>query len=252
MGPTSNKQHNLMCNTKKTNMKKRTLIAGKVALLLLATVSLPAAAQTTTFSARSGSKMRIEGTSNIHDWQCESPFIGGFMEVGPNFPMESGQSVTPGKVEAKVTVFIQVRSLKSVEKDGKPYSDRMDEVMWEHMKATEDPTTKKILYPKIEYHLSELTLKEAPKAKDAPYVFDAKGELAIAGVTNKITLVVNVLPLGEKKLKITGTTNLKMTDFKIEPPAPKIALGMIKTGDDVKLIFEWMLAQRKMPAAPTK
>ena len=45
MGPTSNKQHNLMCNTKKTNMKKRTLIAGKVALLLLATVSLPAAAQ---------------------------------------------------------------------------------------------------------------------------------------------------------------------------------------------------------------
>jgi polyisoprenoid-binding protein YceI len=80
-------------------------------------------------------------------------------------------------------------------------------------------------------------------------VFEAKGDLAVAGVTNQLTMTVNVLPLGDKKLKVTGATNLKMTSFKIDPPAPKIALGMIKTGDDVKLIFEWMLAQRKAPAA---
>src|ERR1039457_2471377 len=66
-------------------MKQRTMIARTAALLLLAMVSLPAAGQTTTLAARSGSKMRIEGTSNIHDWQCESPIIGGKMEVGPNF-----------------------------------------------------------------------------------------------------------------------------------------------------------------------
>jgi hypothetical protein len=75
--------------------------------------------------------------------------------------------------------------------------------------------------------------------------------LTLAGVTNKLTMAVNVLPLGEGKLKISGTTALKMTDYKIDPPAPKIALGMIKTGDDVKLIFEWMVAQRKA-AAPAK
>jgi hypothetical protein len=40
-----------------------------------------------------------------------------------------------------------------------------------------------------------------------------------------------------------------MTDFKIDPPAPKIALGMIKTGDDVKLIFEWMVAQKPASSA---
>ena len=225
-------------------MNKRTLIAGTIALPLLATLSLPAADQMTTFAARSGSKMRIEGTSNIHDWQVESPFIGGMMEVGSNFPTEPGQAVTPGKVEAKADVFIQVRSLKSIEKDGKPYMDSMDNVMWDHMK---EPENKRIIY-----RLSELTLKEAPKAKDAPYVFEAKGDLAVAGVTNKITMVVNVLPLGEKKLKITGTTNIKMTDFKIEPPSPKIAMGLIKTGDDVKLIFEWVVGQRKVPAPAAK
>jgi hypothetical protein len=225
-------------------MKMRTLITGTIAFVLLTAVSLEAADQTTTYAARSGSKMRIEGTSNIHDWQVESPFIGGMMEVGPGFPTEPGQTVTPGKVPAKVDVFVQVRSLKSVEKDGKPYSDKMDEVMWEHLRETANK--------RIVYRLTELTLKEAPKAKDAPYVFDAQGELAVAGTTNKIALVVNVLPLPDNKLKVTGSTKLKMTDFKVEPPSPKIALGLIKTGDEIKLIFEWMLAQRKIPAAASK
>ena len=78
------------------------------------------------FAARSGSWVRIEGTSNIHDWQVESPFLGGLMEVGPDFPMP-GQALVPGPVQAQAEVFTQVRSLKSVEKDGRPYSDKMDD-----------------------------------------------------------------------------------------------------------------------------
>jgi hypothetical protein len=217
-------------------MRIRTIIAGKVALLLLIGLSVQAADQTTKFYAKPGSKIRIEGTSNIHDWQVESPFISGSLEVGPGFPIDPGQAATPGKVEAKADVFITVRALKSVEKDGKPYSDAMDGIMWDKLKVTE--------CPKILYRLTELTLKEVPKAKDAPYVFDAKGELAVAGITNAISMVVNVTPLGDKKLKVAGTTAVKMTSFKIDPPAPKIALGFIKTGDDVKLIFEWIVAQR--------
>jgi hypothetical protein len=41
-----------------------------------------------------------------------------------------------------------------------------------------------------------------------------------------------------------------MTDFKIEPPAPAIGLGLIKTGDDVKLSFEWLTVPKA--AAPAK
>jgi polyisoprenoid-binding protein YceI len=188
--------------------------------------------------------MRIEGTSNIHDWQVESTLILGSLEAGPNFPVEPGQTVAPGKVDAKAEASVTVRSLKSLEKDGKPYSDKMDEVMYEKMKMAE--------YPKIVYRLTELTLKEPAKSKDAPYVFEAKGDLAVGGVTNSITMPVNVVPLGEKKLKISGTTTVKMTDFKIDPPAPKIALGMIKTGDEVKIIFDWMVAQRPATAAAAK
>ncbi|MEI6391623.1 MAG: YceI family protein [Verrucomicrobiota bacterium] len=230
-------------------MKKHTLIAGHIALLALATLSLQAADQKTTYAARSGSKMRIEGTSNVHDWQVEGSIIGGFMEVGPGFPAEPGQTAVPGKIEAKAEAFISARSLRSIEKDGRPYSDAMDGIMYEKLKASEDPATKKVPYPRIEYRLSELVLKESPKAKEGPYVFDTKGDLMVAGVSKTISMVVNVTPMADKKVKISGTTTIKMTDFKIDPPAPKIALGLIKTGDDVKLIFEWMLAPRKAPAA---
>jgi hypothetical protein len=230
-------------------MKKHTFIAGNIALLLVAAFSLQAADSKTTYAARSGSKMRIEGTSNVHDWQVEGTIIGGFMEVGPGFPAEPGQTATPGKMDAKAEAFISVRSLRSVEKDGRPYSDAMDGIMYEKLKASEDPTTKKVPYPKIEYRLTELVLKEAPKVKDGAYVFDTKGDLMVAGVTKNISMPVNVTPMADKKLKVTGSISIKMTDFKIEPPAPKIALGLIKTGDDVKLIFEWMLAPRKAAAA---
>ena len=219
-------------------MKIRTTIAGQVvAVLLLGGLSLQAA-ELTRYNAKPGNlKMRIEGTSTIHDWQVEGSIIGGYIEVGPDFPVDPGQAATPGKLEARGEAKIPVRSLFSIEKDGKKYSDRMDEVMYEHMRAKENPW--------IVYKISELTLKESAKSKEAPYVFEAKGTLAVAGVTNSITMPVNITPLGDKKLKITGTTGLKMTDFKVEPPNP-LGLG-IKTGDDVKLIFEWMVVQK--PAA---
>ena len=221
-------------------MKIRTILAGNIALLLLAGLTVQAA-ELTKFYARSGSKLRIEGTSNVHDWQVESPLIGGFMEVGPNFPMEPGQAVAPGKVEAKAEPFVTVRSLKSIEKDGKAYSDKMDEIMYEKLGAPK--------VQRITYYLTDLELKEAAKSKEAPYVFEAKGNLVVNGVTNNITMPVNVTPLGEKKLHVTGSTTVKMTDFKIEPPAPKIALGLIKTGDPVKIIFDWNVMQRAAPAA---
>jgi hypothetical protein len=226
-------------------MRKSALLTGNLLLALAAALSLQAADKATQFSAMSkGSKMRIEGTSTIHDWQVESPLIGGTLEAGPGFPTEPGQSATPGKVQAKATAFVGVRGLKSLKEDGKPYSDAMDDIMYGKLKSQE--------YPRIQYFLDELVLKEPAKAKDAPYVFDAKGKLALAGVTNAISMPVNVLPLGEGKLKISGTTKVKMTDFKIDPPAPTVGMGLIKTGDEVKLIFDWVVAQKKPAAGASK
>jgi hypothetical protein len=217
------------------------MIAGIVAVWVAAGASSQAADAMIRFDSRPGSKARIEGTSSVHDWQMEGKIIGGYLEAGANFPSEPGQAIQPGKVDARVETFIPVRSLVSLEKDGKPYSTHMDDRAYE---AMNEETYKRILF-----HLTELVLKEPAKSKDAPYVFEAKGNLVVSGVTNAITMPVNILPLGDKKLKITANTTLKMTSFKIEPPAPKLALGLIKTGDDVKIILEWVVAQKPAAAA---
>jgi hypothetical protein len=207
---------------------QRTILLGSLPILCS---SLAAADPPLRFDSMPGGKVRIEGTSSIHDWQVEGNLLGGYLEAGPGFPSEPGQAAAPGKVDARVEVFIPVRSLKSIEKDGKPYSTSMDDIMYEKLLQPANP--------KILYRLEELTLKEAPKDAGAPYVFEAKGGLVVAGVTNRITMPVNVTPLGDRKLKITGNIAAKMTDFGIKPPAPAIALGLIKTGDEVKLIFDW-------------
>ena len=60
-------------------------------------------------AASTGSKMKIEGTSNIHDWNMESAVVGGFLEADAKFPEATGGAV-------KAEVFMPVRSFKSTSK----------------------------------------------------------------------------------------------------------------------------------------
>ena len=199
----------------------------------------PSSAPMTRYNASSGSKMRIEGTSTLHDWQAVSPLILGFLEVGPNFPGESGQAAAPGKIEIRGEALVNASSLRSVKKDGTWYKDEMDDKMHELLKQTN--------FPKIVFRINELVLKEAPKDKVGPHVFDSKGDLAVAGVTNNVAFPVSVFVLPEKKLRITGVVPLKMTQFGINP-----SNILLKTGDDITIKFEWMVKQQGPAAAPAK
>lgn len=173
-----------------------------------------------------GSKARIEGTSSIHDWHMESAVVGGFMEVDAKFP-ESALT-DPAAAKPNIQASIPVRSLKSGTK-------RMDEVMQEKM---EEPKFKK-----IEYKLTELKPKSAAGATGA-LQFESEGELTIHGVTKTLNMPVTI-EKQDGKLKVAGSTSLKMSDYKVE--APKLSLlglGSITTGDDIKVIIEWMAAPK--------
>jgi hypothetical protein len=125
------------------------------------------------FLGRSGSRVRIEGTSNIHDWQVEGSIIGGFLDVGPGFPAAPGQTLQPGPVQAEAEAFVAVRSLRSVDKDGRPYSDAMDQLMYESLRAQQNP--------RINYHLLALSLTGRTNLNDGlKYEFESRGELVVA------------------------------------------------------------------------
>lgn len=164
------------------------------------------------------SKLRMDGTSTIHDWHADTDIIGGFMELEATFA--DGKSA-PATLKPKIEVKIPVRSLKS--SGGK----RMDAVMQEHMKFEQ--------FKAIEYRVLELT----PKAGAAGQ-YEARGALTLAGVTKTNMMPVTIERV-DGKLKVTGTTAVKMTDHGIKPPAPEIAgISLIRTGDEVKLKFEWV------------
>ena len=208
-------------------MNHRAFTAPLAAALVLAFWAGSLQAQSmTAYWPRPGSKVKIEGTSSIHDWSMESPVIGGFIEADAGFPesaLKGGAAAKP-----KVEVFIPVRTLKS-------YNKRMDEVYQEHM---EEPKFKK-----MEYKLTELKAKgDAPKAGKCE--FDAVGTLTVHGVAKPITMPVTIEKLEDKKLKITGSTSLKMSDFGVKPPNPDIGVAKITTGDEIKLTFEWMPGQK--------
>ena len=199
-------------------------------LMFSLTLASRGAEELVRYDAQPGSKIKIDGTSTVHDWTVESRMIGGSVEFESSFDLDNPK---PGKVNAKSTVLIPVRQLKSDK-------TAMDNVMYDAMKQKD--------HPRIEYRLTEMTLKDAPKSPVDPLLFETQGELTVAGVTNKVSMPVTMHRSDKSKLKFTGTVTVKMTSFGIQPPAPKIALGLISTGDDVKLTFEWLTA-RKQEAA---
>ena len=192
----------------------------------------------TRYDAQPGGKVRIEGTSTMHDWTVEGRIIGGYMELDSSFPLDSSiGKVSDLKVKPKVQVKIPVRSLKSK-------TSLMDSVMHNAMKQEQHST--------IEYRLIEMKPSQQEHKLGTPLQFDATGVLTVAGVTRTNTMPVSINPIDKTRLTVTGNTAMKMTDFGITPPAPKLALGAIKTGDDVMIFFEWLTAQRKEAASVEK
>lgn len=199
----------------------QTLLLTGWAVVAALTVS---AQSLTRFTSTPGSKVTIDGTSNIHDWTVEGNVIAGYLDVDK----EALKKGAAGPLKAAVAVKITVRSLKS----GK---EKMDEVMQEHMKADQ--------FQFIEYKLA--TLKVVKGSLEKGLECESTGDLTISGVTKQINLPVTITKVDDEKIKISGKIDLKMTTFGIKPPEPKLAMGLIKTGDDVKVGIEWMLKERK-------
>jgi len=188
----------------------------------------------TVYKARPlGNKVRIDGSANIHDWAMDGTIIGGSFEVPAGVTLDSSQAAVAGlngKLAARANVRIPVTSMSS----GTP---AMDAVMQEAMNAKD--------HESIEYHLTEMTLKE-PHAAGSPLEFDTKGELVINGVSKAITMPVKIENVDKTKLKITGSpVPLSMPDYSVKPP---VKGGVFITKPDVKISFEWVVGQSKAAA----
>jgi len=211
---------------------KRNIIPWPVAAALaLALTSSALADNWVKLTSKPGGKVRMEGTSSIHDWYAESAIIRGSFEVEPEFltdkTLKTVKSLTSKEVNPKAELAIPVRSLKSSS------GQKMDEIMQEAMNMKE--------HKDIVFKLKEMVLKgEADAAGNAK--FDTAGELSVAGKTQPCSLEVALQRLDGERFKFSGEAKLKMTDFGITPPSPNIpGMQRITTGDEVTIKFEWLV-----------
>ena len=188
-------------------------------------------AETITYSAKTGSLLKISGTSSVHDWEVKTLLIGGRMVWDSSFPLDPSKAELPKLTTTpKVSVIVPVRNIES----GK---QRMNEVMHGAMNAQKHKFAR--------YNLKEIKVVDKKRKAGDPIVFNTKGTLNINGKSAPVSMQISIAKREGDKLKVSGKTKLKMSQFGITPPAPKIALGLITTGDEVSVEFEWFVAPKK-------
>lgn len=177
--------------------------------LMMAFIAQPILAQTYTVN-NAASSLKVDGTSNIHDWTIEAKEFQGSLKV----QVEDGQLV---KVE-ELNFAVVAESLKS----GKGGMDKNT------YKAIDTDKHKRITYQLETVDNLDCTSKTSCKIATTGY-------LTVAGTKKPIELIFDAKVSGNK-IVLSGSKKIKMTDFNVDPPTAMF--GTITTGDDLTIKFD--------------
>ncbi|MDT0646965.1 YceI family protein [Zunongwangia sp. F260] len=159
---------------------------------------------------KNASSMKIEGTSNIHDWEMVAEDFKGNLNVEVN----DGQLVAITALDFTVVA----ESLKS----GKGGMDKNT------YKALKTDNNKNIIY-----QLNKV--KEIDCTSKTRCIVSTSGYLTIAGTKKPVDIVFNAYINGGT-ITLSGNQDISMTSFNVEPPSAMF--GTITTGEDLNIRFQ--------------
>lgn len=172
-------------------------------------------------------RIQVEGTSNVRDWDAESAEIKGSLEIKDNgfWQAEAGEAaIAPELVKGQVT--IQTETLTSG-------SRGLTSNLHKYMDASK--------YPQVEFEVTGLKPLEQDDEREGLHL-EMEGRLTVKGEVKEIAFPVEWSREGDQ-LRITGRADMKMTDFGIDPP--RQMMGAIRAADEVTITFNWVLTQKK-------
>ena len=183
-----------------------------------AVISEQVAGQTYTIS--NASTMTIYGSSNVTDWEAEVKTINGTIVIRntENADWSEADASWFQRVEISIPV-------SDIDAD----SRRMNNNMHNYLKAGS--------HPNITYRMLEAT--ELIALDNPGSVLVARGRINAAGANHEIEHEVEINKNEEGKLTISGSHDLLMTDFGIDPPTAM--LGSIRSHDKVTIEFNLIL-----------
>jgi polyisoprenoid-binding protein YceI len=157
------------------------------------------------FSVADESKIVVQGTSTIHDWETKvTEFSGGGV-----FAINS-QTI---ELVNNFQLSIPVKSLESGKKG-------MDNKIYEALKADKAP------HIQFQFRDAQFT---------SPGKVTVKGKMTIAGKSKDVQLVSDYR-VDNGNIIVKGTHSMKMTEFDIAPPTAM--MGTVKAGDQIQIVYD--------------
>jgi hypothetical protein len=169
-----------------------------------------------TYQTAGPAKIRIEGTSNIHDWEMSTD-----KGISTAVFITDGNGVISGL--SSLTFSLPIESLKSE-------SSSMDKNAYKAMHSAK--------YASLTFTVLSASIKPAGNN----YQVQSKGRLTISGVSRDIDITALCTVNPDKSIAVNGSYKLKMTAYNVTPPS--IMLGAIKTGDDITVKFNLLFKAR--------
>lgn len=161
--------------------------------------------------ATEGSFIKVNGTSTLHDWEM----VSSQMENEAEFKLDEEDH--PLHLTS-ISFSLKTETLKSDNK-------KLDKNAYEALKSSE--------HPEINF---KSTSYEIVKKEDNTHLMKIKGKLTIAGVTKEKTVEAKCENTGNGTHICSGKTDLKMTDFSVEPPS--FMFGAMKTGNEITISYK--------------
>jgi len=180
-------------------------LPGLLATLILFILNLPDVYAQEEYHLISESRITIEGTSNLHDWETQAESIKGDAQL----KVENGQVESIGNVK----VNIPVKSIES----GK---NIMDKKTFDALKGNK--------YPNISFVMNKVETTTPDKVAIV-------GDLNIAGVSRPVEINANYSIHGQT-VQFQGKLPVRMSQFNIDPPTA--LFGTLKTKDEVTIAYK--------------
>lgn len=178
-------------------------------------------AQQNTITLLDKSTLKVDGTSNVHDWTADAEQLYSNIDLNPS-ALQSDSLQNPVN---EFSLTIPVSKMES----GKGGMNRR---MYKALKRDDFPT--------ITFELSSSEI--ANVSSDSTFQLNTSGTLTIAGVSREISVPVETSILKDGNYKFTGSYEINMTDFDVEPPSAMF--GAIKCGEMVTIDFELIFGER--------
>ena len=164
------------------------------------------------------SRLWIEGSSNINQFECEAKEYSGRADVTNSATRENGTEQYTNDLDIYVEIVTDEFDC------GKK---RMNRDLKSALKADE--------YPKITFKYNYARTVSVPESPDNTYSVLVNGDLTVAGTTREIEFLANGAYLEGGRMRAQGAKEIKMTDFNIEPPSG--LFGLVKADDNLTVHF---------------